>query len=987
MKHKIRTHNLSAALLAALVASTAPVGASSITIANSNFEAIPLPDWYWVPDWDEGGASYVTTDGWSGAGRVLYLDGGGWVSQNMGYSWTAGDVFTLGIRGNQGWRSGGTFKIQLRQADGTVLWDSGTTAVESSVQNFSWTIDASTFTSGTPGGQLNIRIDCLANTVFLDDVTLSTGLADTSAPTLAGGAIVDDLDGGPVFQGELVTYTVRFSEDMDASTVSAEDFGNAGTAPIMVGTVSETVVNSGIFTVPVTATGTGSLQLQVNAGAVLKDAADNSLATSSAIPDDTTISVVPVGASITIVNGNFQAVPLPNGNEVMDWDEGGASYVASDAANYRWSAGAGRVLYLDGGGWVSQNLGYNWTAGDVFTLGMKGNQGWRTGGTFKIQLRQADGMVLWDSGTTPVTSTVSNFRWGIDASTFIGTGVTPGSQLSIRIDCLANTVFLDDVTLTTTLADTTAPTLADSALVDNKSGGPVNPGEVVTYTVTFSEAMNSGTVSSSDFDNGGTATAFIGSPTTLDGVNFQIPVVASSTGTLQLRVPVGATMTDLAGIPLDSSSAILDDTTIDVVAKAIGVTGGDFEFPYTNGQPGDVPFWFDSNYIYADWQNAAQYSANGSQTALFQYFGGYHGYMYQSLGQLAAGTKRLVWSFDQVKGNGTANLRFFYGVSPGVGQGVDIDTLSFTQIGSTVSIPGTLDNVVARSGSIDASAVPAGSTIWVDFTHAGGDEFLLDNISVSGAADGQEIAVEQPAGTDIPSGSGSRDFGTVALGSNTSLNFTVRNPGTADLYLTGMAPDHVVITGADAADFTVTAQPSTPVTSGGGTTTFTVRFAPGGEGARSAALSIANDDTTGGEAPFIINLSGTGTTGTTAYDTWATQIADTNQRARGDDPDGDGFTNGVEFLFGSSPIAGNGSLVTTTASGGNLVLRWLQRESGATYTLQQSATLEALSWTTAAQSPALDGDQTGAPTDYDCYSVSIPFGSGKLFHRIMTVEN
>jgi autotransporter-associated beta strand protein len=128
-------------------------------------------------------------------------------------------------------------------------------------------------------------------------------------------------------------------------------------------------------------------------------------------------------------------------------------------------------------------------------------------------------------------------------------------------------------------------------------------------------------------------------------------------------------------------------------------------------------------------------------------------------------------------------------------------------------------------------------------------------------------------------------------------------------------------------------------------------------------------------------------TGGSPYDTWAAQIPDTNQRGRGDDPDGDGFSNGEEFLFGSSPVAGNGSLVTTTTSGGNLTLRWLQRESGSTYTLQQSATLEALSWTTAAQSPALDVNQTGAPTDYDYYTVSIPVGGGKLFYRIMGVEN
>jgi len=32
-----------------------PAKATSITIVNANFEATPVPDWYWVPDWDEGG--------------------------------------------------------------------------------------------------------------------------------------------------------------------------------------------------------------------------------------------------------------------------------------------------------------------------------------------------------------------------------------------------------------------------------------------------------------------------------------------------------------------------------------------------------------------------------------------------------------------------------------------------------------------------------------------------------------------------------------------------------------------------------------------------------------------------------------------------------------------------------------------------------------------------------------------------------------------
>jgi hypothetical protein len=456
----------------------------------------------------------------------------------------------------------------------------------------------------------------------------------------------------------------------------------------------------------------------------------------------------PAGATpVPIFNGDFQAPFFdedgasgsPAWHWVTGWDEGGASYYGTSSAP--------GYLYMDGpdgsgagAGWVSQNLSYNWTAGDFFTLGIKGNQGWRAGGTFKIQLREADGTVLWDSGTTSVNSIWQNFSWNIDASTFSGAGVTPGSQLNIRIECPANSVYLDDVTLSTSLADTTPPTLASSAIVDNKSGGPVNAYETVTYTVTFSELMAGGTVSSSDFDNGGTAAVLIGTPTTTNGLAYTIPVVASGTGTLRLRVPVGATMTDSNGVPLDTSAAILDDTTINVVAKPIAVTGGDFQVPYTNDQPVDVPLWYDSTSLYADWHNAARYSANGSQTALINRNNlGVNGYIYQPLGQLEAGTARLDWSFDQVKGPGTAVLRFFYGASTVVvADGVDIDTLGFTQIGSTVSFPGeSVNNVVSRTGSVDVSAVPAGATIWMDFTSTATVNdffFSLDNISVVGAS-------------------------------------------------------------------------------------------------------------------------------------------------------------------------------------------------------------------------------------------------------------
>jgi autotransporter-associated beta strand protein len=123
------------------------------------------------------------------------------------------------------------------------------------------------------------------------------------------------------------------------------------------------------------------------------------------------------------------------------------------------------------------------------------------------------------------------------------------------------------------------------------------------------------------------------------------------------------------------------------------------------------------------------------------------------------------------------------------------------------------------------------------------------------------------------------------------------------------------------------------------------------------------------------------------YDTWASQITN-GLSLRTDDADGDGFSNLQEFLFGTSPISGNGALVNTTSSAGNLTLRWLQRESGATYTLKQSASLAEGSWTPVISPlPALDENQSGAPTDYNYHSVTLPTSDGKLFFRVEGVEN
>jgi hypothetical protein len=100
------------------------------------------------------------------------------------------------------------------------------------------------------------------------------------------------------------------------------------------------------------------------------------------------------------------------------------------------------------------------------------------------------------------------------------------------------------------------------------------------------------------------------------------------------------------------------------------------------------------------------------------------------------------------------------------------------------------------------------------------------------------------------------DFGSANIAAETVVRtFTIQNLGTKVLSLTG-AP-YISIGGANAADFSVTAQPTSTIAALTGSTTFNITFDPSAEGIRSATISIANDD--GNENPYNFSIQGTGT--------------------------------------------------------------------------------------------------------------------------------
>jgi len=302
----------------------------------------------------------------------------------------------------------------------------------------------------------------------------------------------------------------------------------------------------------------------------------------------------------------------------------------------------------------------------------------------------------------------------------------------------------------------------------------------------------------------------------------------------------------------------------------------------------------------------------------------------------------------------------------------------------------------AASGNLCALQLSEGAMVTVAANASRGGVVASPDGNVvvptfAGAAVGPlpEIAVEQPVGTDLASG-GSRDFGTVAAGSNSSLGFTLRNTGAADL--TGLV---VTVDGSNPDDFTVTSSPVSPVSGPGGTTTFTVRFTPAAAGSRGAVIHIANNDSD--ENPFDITLTGTGIT---AFEGWmAAAGVPADQAGPQQTPQGDGVPNLLKYAFNMDPVKPDVRMLSVGAEGtaglpggarigDGLRLEFLRRKAGThpgiTYTAQFGSGLDA--WTDFTGTETVSPLTPENPT-WERVVVDDPApGPGQRFGRLKVVQ-
>lgn len=112
------------------------------------------------------------------------------------------------------------------------------------------------------------------------------------------------------------------------------------------------------------------------------------------------------------------------------------------------------------------------------------------------------------------------------------------------------------------------------------------------------------------------------------------------------------------------------------------------------------------------------------------------------------------------------------------------------------------------------------------------------------------LRVERPTATPLTGGA-TVNFAASGLGRDRTIDFTIRNLGSAALSGLG-----ITFSGPAAGQFHLATAPAISVSGPGGTTTFRVRFTPTSPGAKSATLTLASNDPT--QPSFALALTGSG---------------------------------------------------------------------------------------------------------------------------------
>jgi hypothetical protein len=314
---------------------------------------------------------------------------------------------------------------------------------------------------------------------------------------------------------------------------------------------------------------------------------------------------------------------------------------------------------------------------------------------------------------------------------------------------------------------------------------------------------------------------------------------------------VAITSPSTNGTTVTSSSLAMSGTASDnlgVTAVSVRVNSGSWVTASgTTSWYSTVSLNSGTNTIYAYSRDAA-----GNNSSIYSRTITYAPSSVATLSSLALSTGTLTPAFAPNTMSYTANV-------PNITTSLTV-TPSLTESNATVKV----DSVAVASGSASGAIALAEGSNTISAVVTAQDGFTKRNYTITVIrATAPEIAITGnginiTTGDSSPSSADNTDFGSVEVtGGTLTRTFTITNSGTAMLNLISPVPPNFVELMAPSG-FSVTKQATSPVASGGGTTTFSITFDPSSIGINTAIVSFMYDDEPPFSSTFNFSIQGTG---------------------------------------------------------------------------------------------------------------------------------
>ncbi len=702
----------------------------------------------------------------------------------------------------------------------------------------------------------------LTYSVTLTDPAGNAGSAATDTATLdeTSPTVTSSSRGTPTGENtnaDTLVFRVTFDEEMDPTTVNTADFTADGTTAAVTN-VAVATANT-VFDVTVSggnlATLNGTVDLDFNSPTIT-DAAGNALPSTEPTTDESYV-VDNVAPTVAINQDGGQADPTDSSpiNFAVVFSESVSNFATGDVT---LTGTAGATTGTVTGSGTTYNVAVSGMTQDgTVTVAIEAGKATDAGGNPNAASTSTDDTVTYRNhptiekefspdtigagDTTTLTFTLANPNTlttltGLNFIDDLPTGVEIAATPNIGGTCNTNNV----------LATHFTPNLAATGTRINLVAGSnysLAPGADCTITVdvtatsTGSKVNDSGNIGSTETGAGtddAADTLTVGDPTLTVNVtgNFGTDNVTS--------IPVGI------NCPGDCTESYAYDTnvtltvTVDPGSSFVGWSGD------CSGTGNPI----------------VNMKGNKTCTATFEAFPEIDVQRPASIPIADGGTDNLG---DQAPG--TINLTYTIDNSAG---GAQLDVTDVTAPAMTnannfnVSTAMPLNIAAGGTDTVEiVFDVDALGAFTVDMEIANNDSNENPyNIQITGTgAAVPEIDVlgndtSIVSGDTTPSTANHTDFGNADFdGATIDRTFTIKNTGLADLDLTA-GPPTIVIGGADAAEFTLKTDATTPVTAGG-ETTFTITFDPVDDTLKQATVTIANND--GDENPYTFNIQGMGT--------------------------------------------------------------------------------------------------------------------------------